>query len=229
MRSRTWLGACLPVAVLLLWEATWHVPAWRRESLSRPLEVAGALARGLADGSMWTATRQTFEAALTGFAIAAVLGVALGLLLGMLPRIERIVGPSIDGLRPVPSVALMPLALMVFGFGVAMEASVVAFACIWPVLLLTIHAVRQVPAGLLEVARVLEMGLLRRVFKLMLPAAMPGIAVGLRLALGLSLIVAVTVEIVLNPRGLGYAIMSSQQALQFDAMYALLLWICLAG
>lgn len=229
MRRRLLLGGLLPITLLLAWEIVWQVPAWRRESLSRPFEVAQALVQTLIDGSLWMATRQTFEAALTGFAIAASIGVLGGIALGLMPRVQRIVGPSIDGLRPMPAVALMPLALMVFGFGVAMEASVIAFACVWPVLLLTTSAVRQVSPGLLEVAQALEMGPVRRVVKIVLPAAMPGIAVSLRLALSLSLIVAVTVEIVLNPRGLGYAIMSSQQALRFDAMYAQIFWICVTG
>jgi ABC-type nitrate/sulfonate/bicarbonate transport system permease component len=226
---RPWLGAVVPLALLAMWEAMWHVSALRLESLSRPVDVALSLWRGLLDGSVLAATRETFEAALLGFAIAALTGVAAGVALGLMPRVERIVGPSVDAMRPVPSVALIPLSLMLFGFGVAMEASVVAFACVWPVLLVTIAAVRGIEPRLLEVARVLEMSTLARAVKIVLPAALARIAVGLRLALSIAVIVAVTVEIVLNPRGLGHGMMAAQQALRFDHMYAQLLWIGLVG
>jgi ABC-type nitrate/sulfonate/bicarbonate transport system permease component len=227
--KRFWLGALVPLMLLLLWEGLWHVPSLRLESVSRPVEVVRALGQGMADGTLLAATRETFEAALLGFGIASAVGLAVGVTLGLMPRLERIVGPSIDAMRPVPSVALIPLALMLFGFGVKMEALVVAFACVWPVLLVTVAAVRGIEPRLLEVARALEMSTARRTFVIVLPAAMARIAVGLRLALAMALVVAVTVEIVLNPRGLGHGMMSAQQALRFDQMYAQLLWIGAVG
>lgn len=224
-----WIGALLPALLLGLWEGLYHVPVLRMESVSRPTEVARALANGLADGTILQATAQTFQAALLGFALASAVGVAMGIVLGLAPQLERVVGPSIDAMRPVPSVALMPLALLLFGFGVRLEVSVIAFACLWPVLIVTTAAVRDVDVRLLEVARVLRMSAAARVFKIVLPAAMGRIAVGLQLSLGIALVVAVTVEIVLNPRGLGHAMMAAQQALRFDEMYARLVWIGLTG
>lgn len=226
---RRWLGLIVPVVLLLVWEAIWHVGALRMESLSHPWEVAIALYQGLLDGSILFLTLQTFESALFGFAIAAAIGVTGGIFLGLVRRAERVVGPSIDLMRPVPSVALIPLALMIYGFGVRMEASIVAFACVWPILIISTAAVRSIEPGLLEVARVLQMTSTERTFKIVLPAAAGRIAVGLQLALAISLVVAVTVEIVINPRGLGYGMMSAQQAMQFDKMYAQLLWIGVVG
>lgn len=226
---RRWLGLIVPVVLLLVWEAIWHAEALHMESLSRPWEVAIALCQGLLNGSILLLTLQTFESALFGFAIAAVIGVTVGIFLGLVPRAERVVGPSVDLLRPVPSVALIPLALMIYGFGVRMEASIVAFACVWPILIISTAAVRSIEPGLLEVARVLQMTATERTFKIVLPAAAGRIAVGLQLALAISLVVAVTVEIVINPRGLGYGMMSAQQAMQFDKMYAQLLWIGVVG
>ena len=139
------------------------------------------------------------------------------------------VGPSIDALRPVPSVALIPLSLLLFGFGLKMEAAVVAFACIWPILLVTIGAVRGIEPRLLEVARTLDLSFASRARKIILPAALGRIGVGLRVAVGISLIVAVTVEIVLNPRGLGYSMIAAQQALRPDLLFAQLAWLGLLG
>ncbi|WP_397474453.1 ABC transporter permease [Pusillimonas sp.] len=228
MRGK-WLGVLIPVVIVVLWEALWHIDDLRMVSLSRPWDVAIALFHGLAGGAILIATIETFEAALLGFLIAAVIGLFVGLILGLLPSLESIVGPSIDAMRPVPSVALIPLSLMIFGFGVRMEAAVVAFACLWPILIVTIAAVRGVDTSLLNVARVLEMTAYQRLVKIILPAALARVAVGLQLALAISLIVAVTVEIVLNPRGLGHGMMSAQQAMRFDQMYAQLLWIGIVG
>lgn len=222
-------GWVIPLLALALWELWGHARAFPIDTVSRPSDIAVAGARGFMDGSIPLATWQTVQAALFGLAIAAVLGILFGVILGLSPRLEGVVGPSIDALRPVPSVALIPLALLMFGFGLQMEASVVAFACLWPILLVTISAVRGVEPRLLDVARVLEMSFAARMFKVILPAALGRINVGLRIAVSISLIVAVTVEIVLNPRGLGYSMIGAQQSLRPDLMYAQLLWLGLLG
>ncbi|WP_421954391.1 ABC transporter permease [Polaromonas sp.] len=227
--NRRLLGMVIPVFLLVAWEAIWHVQALRMDSLSHPWDVARALYLGLMDTSILKSTLETLEAAALGFGLAALCGLFMGIVLGLMPRVERMVGPTVDAMRPVPSVALIPLALLLFGFGVSLEALVVAFASFWPVLLVTTAAVRAIDPRLLEVADALEMSSLARTYKIVIPAALGMIAVGLQLALGIALIVAVTVEIVINPRGLGFAMMSSQQALRFDEMYAQLLWIGLIG
>lgn len=222
-------GWVIPVFLVLAWELGSRAGVLPPDSTSRPTDIVVAAARGLADGSILLATWQTLEAALLGFAIATMLGVSLGVVLGLFPRLESMVGPCIDALRPVPSVALIPLALLMFGFGLKLEASVVAFASVWPVLLMTIAAVRGIDPRLLEVGRVLCLPPLARLRKIILPAALGRIVVGLRVSLAISLVVAVTVEIVLNPRGLGHALMSAQQAMRSDVMYAQLVWLGLVG
>jgi len=222
-------GAAIPLLLLVLWEAGSRTAILPIESLSRPSDILLAAIKGLGDGSILVATWQTFEAALTGFAVAALAGILCGVILGLAPRIERVVGPSIDALRPIPSVALIPLALLFFGLGLQMEASVVAFACFWPILLVTIAGVRAIEPRLLDVAHTMEMSFPARLAKIVLPAALGRITVGLRVALGIALVVAVTVEIVLNPRGLGYSMILAQQALRTDLMYAELLWLGALG
>jgi NitT/TauT family transport system permease protein len=129
----------------------------------------------------------------------------------------------------VPSVALIPLALLVFGFGFRMEIAVVAFSCYWPMLLLARAAIAQVEPRLLEVASVLGLGRRDRVVKIVVPAALPRVFIAVRLCVGIALVVAVTVEIAANPQGLGYALMNAQQSLRPDLMLAMLLWIGLLG
>ncbi|HTP96990.1 MAG TPA: ABC transporter permease subunit [Burkholderiales bacterium] len=222
-------GAAIPVAIVLLWEAGSRAGLLPMDTLSRPSDVAVALVRAFADGSILRSTWQTVEAALSGFAIAAAAGILVGVVLGLAPLLERTVAPSIEALRPVPAVALTPLTLLLFGFGLRMEAAVVAFACLWPILLVTVAAVRGIEPRLLEVAQALRLSFASRLRKIILPAAAGRIVVGLRVALSISLIVAVTVEIVMNPRGLGYGMIVAAQSLKPDLMYAQLLWLGFLG
>jgi len=134
-------GLVIPSLLVILWEAGSRAGLLPPDSTSRPSEIVRAFVQALADGSLLRDTWLTFEAALLGFAIAGVLGILLGAILGLSPRTERTVGPSIEALRPIPAVALIPLALLVFGFGLRMEAAVVAFAAVWPVLLVTVAVV----------------------------------------------------------------------------------------
>jgi ABC-type nitrate/sulfonate/bicarbonate transport system permease component len=126
-------------------------------------------------------------------------------------------------------VALIPLSLLVFGFSRNMSAAVAAFACFWPILIVTASAVRGIDPRLIEVGRMLGLSLPQRILKLALPAAIPAIMVGVRVAAGISIVVTVTTEIVSNPRGLGYGMSMAAQSLQPDLAWATLLWIGVAG
>ena len=223
------VGAIIPVAFLVGWEASTRTGLLTLESLSRPSDILVAGYAALRDGSLLLATMETCETALLGLAIAVIAGIAVGAVLGLSSTAERIIGPTIEALRPIPAIAFMPLALMMFGFGVGLEASIVAYACVWPILIVTIAAVRAVEGRLLDVAAVLELPVWKKMAKIVLPAAFARINVGLRVAAAISLVVAVTVEIVLNPRGLGYRLILAEQSLEIGLMWAQLVWLCLLG
>jgi NitT/TauT family transport system permease protein len=184
---------------------------------------------GLADGSFLYATWQTLEACLFGLAIALVVGVLMGIFLGLSPFAEFISRPSIESLRSIPSIAFAPLTLLLFGFGLPMEGMIVAYACLWPILITTISAVRNIEPRLLEIASALEMNPLQQLRKIIIPAVLSRVLVGLRTALGFAFVVSVTVEILINPRGLGYGLIIAQQSLRLDVMYAYLLWLAVLG
>jgi NitT/TauT family transport system permease protein len=222
-------GLFLPVIVIALWEITSRTGLLKFDFLSRPSDILLAGAHALLDGSILLATWQTFEAAIFGLAIAIVAGILTGAILGLSSTTERIVGPTIEAFRPIPAIAFVPLTLLLFGFGLPMEGTVVAYACVFPILVATVHAVRGIEPRLHEVARVLELSFAAKMWKIVLPAAFSRINVGIRVAVGFALVVAVTVEIIINPRGLGYSLILAQQSFRIDLMYAQLLWLSLAG
>jgi len=218
-----------PAILLALLEWYGRTSGAGSDAFAPPTAALQAFGRAIGDGSLWQATAFTLGSAAIGLAIGSLAGLLLGIVLGLIPRAARMGFLSVEVLRPVPSVALVPLAMLVFGFGMRMEVSVVAFATFWPMLVLSQAAVRQVEPCLVEVASALQLSLAARVCKIVIPAMVPRLFVALRLGVAVALVVAVTVEIAANPNGMGYAIMIAQQSLDPALMLAWLFWIGLVG
>lgn len=235
MRSARWRlsfdgrALILPVGILVVAEIAARATHYQSTSLPWPSEIVTAGVGALRDGSMLKATGQTLLSAAGGLAIGSSLGLVFGALMGIFIIFHRLMEVTIECLRPIPSVALIPIVLLIFGLGYSMEITLIAKTSFWPMLLLTIAAVRGVKPRLFEVAKLLRMGLVARIAKVVIPAALPGIFVGFRLAVGAALVVAVTVEIAANPLGLGYAMMRAQEALRPDLVFAYLFWTGLVG
>lgn len=223
-------GFLLPLVLIAIAEvlALIYVPA-DSFSLAAPHQIALELARHLANGALPAATVETLGSALAGLALGGSIGLMLGVALGLSPAFDRLMYLSIEALRPMPPAALIPLSLLVFGFGFGMEIAVVAFTTLWPILVLTRAAIRETERGLLEVAKVLRMSFWRRATRIVLPGAVARIFVAFRLAAAISLVVAVTVEVVANPRGLGYGMMIAAQSLHPAISFAFLVWIAIVG
>ncbi|MES2415733.1 MAG: ABC transporter permease subunit [Pseudomonadota bacterium] len=225
-KLRPW---CFPVVALAGYEWYARTIGKSSDAIAPPTAAIKSFATAVTDGSLWSATGFTLGAAALGLLIAAVLGIACGIVLGLSKRTARMAFFSIEVFRPVPSVALIPLAMLVFGFGLRMEFSIVAFACFWPLMILTQAAVQQVEPRLLEVSRVLGLSPSQRAFKIILPAIVPRLFVAMRLGVSVSLVVAVTVEVAANPNGMGYAMMIAQQSMDPGLMLAWLFWIGVVG
>jgi len=193
-------AVALPIAFFALWELAGHTVFLPSDTTTRPSDITLAIVGAASDGALAKATFETLSAASIGFAVAATLGVLLSIPLGLSRNLRATTGLAIELLRPIPAVSLIPLSLLVYGFGLSMEVMIVTFASIWPVLLMSIAAVRGIEPRLLEVATNLELGTFDRIRKIVLPFIAPRLFVGLRLAAGVALVVAVTVEIAANPR-----------------------------
>lgn len=229
VEASRWRGFVVPVLVLLACELALRARPMQSDAVAAPSAVLKALAAALSNGTLIVATAQTAWATLGGLLLGAGTGLLAGVALGLSRPAAAGASLLIELLRPLPSVALIPVALLVFGFGYRLEVAVVGFAVFFPMLLLAMAAVRAVPARLMEVSAVLRLSVVARVGKIVLPAALPRLFVALRLCVGIALVVAVTTEIASNPQGLGYALLSAQQSLAPDTMLAVLLWIALIG
>lgn len=222
-------GAVIPLALLAGAELAARVLDVNSDILAAPSAALIAGTHSLIDGELVQITFQTLLTLLGGLALGTLIGLFAGTFLGLFSILNRLMEFSIEVVRPIPSIALFPIALLAFGFGYRMEIAIVAFSTTWPVLILTRAAVSGVEPLLFDVARSLGLGLWGSITKIILPAMLPRLFVAFRLAAGVALIVAITVEIAGNPLGLGAAMMTAQQSLNPALGIALLFWVGLLG
>jgi ABC-type nitrate/sulfonate/bicarbonate transport system permease component len=222
-------GLATMAGVLGLWEAVVGLGVLDYDYLPAPSAVAGGIATVAASGELVSSTLHTLRVTLLGWALAGALGTVLGVLLGLSRTAWRYSMASIEVMRAIPPVSLVPVALLVFGFSVRMELTIILFVSAWPVLVNTIDGVRGVRPELGDVARMLRLSRWQRAKKIVLPAALPSITVGLRLSLSLSLVLAVVAEMIGNPSGLGHSLVRASQALQPEQMFAYMFAIGLLG
>lgn len=197
----------LPVLLIVIW---WFASANSTNlfipALSRIVEVT---VRDLTNGVLLEAMAVSLFNLTVGLAIAIVIGVALGLLLGETKRLRLILDPYIHFIRSVPQSALVPLIIGAFGLGSAPKIYAVAFACVWPILLNTIDGSLGVEVGVRRVSRVF--GIPRSLYyrRVVLPGAMPQIIAGIRVALPIGIVVMVVSELFASNVGLGFYILNS--------------------
>ncbi|WP_433285173.1 ABC transporter permease [Pseudonocardia sp. CA-142604] len=192
-----------------------------------PSEIVPAFVGLVTSGELFVPLGQTLQGWVLGIAAAVVVAVPLGVLIGSLELAHRLTRFMLEFLRPIPPVALIPAAVLIFGSDLDMKVFLIAFGTFWPVLLQTVYGVHDVDPTARDTAR--SYGLTPRavLLRVTLPSALPYIATGLRIASAIGLILAVTSEIVVGVPGIGGRITDAQSAGGAEAlMYA---WILAAG
>lgn len=223
------LGLLTMAALVALWQAFVGSGTLDYEYVPAPSEVAAAAVRLTSSGDLPATVGHTLRVVLLGWGAAAIVGTVLGLALGLSRTAWRWSMASFEAIRAMPPICLVPIALLIFGFSVRMELTIIVYASAWPVMINTIDGVRGVRPELLQVARILRLSRLETLRKIVLPAALPLTIVGLRLALSFALVLAIVAEVAGNPSGLGNAIVAAQQALRPDEMFAYVLAIGALG
>lgn len=222
-------GLILPILLVLLWQIASAIDRVQSDTLASPLQILKAFVIGLGSAEFWTATADTLLTSFAGLMLGGLLGAATGLAFGQMPTLSLLMKVPVEVLRPIPAIALVPIAILFLGFGYMLEISIVAFAVYFPMLILIEAAVRGIEPRLLEVGRVLNLRPDARIRKIVVPAVLPRAFVAFRLSAGLALVVAITVEIAANPQGLGSRLILAAQSLRAADMFATLLWVGLLG
>ncbi len=180
-------------------------------------------------GRFWSDARASLVRVGSGFGIAAVLGVLLGLISGRLPFAKKLMSSFINGLRAVPGICWLPIALVWFGIGLKTTLFLVALAAFFPVYINTAAGARQINPILLQSGAMMGVTRLRGVFSVLLPAIMPEIATGLRLGLGISWAYLVLGELTGVPNGLGAVIMDARMLGRIDMIMLGIIIIAIIG
>ncbi|MFW6033997.1 MAG: ABC transporter permease [bacterium] len=220
--SSFWIGLAGVLVVMAVLEFVARLELLPSRWFPPVTTVFGALGDLLAAGEVWLEVGRTLQGWGVGLAVAAVLAVPLGMLIGSAESVYRALRAVIEFLRPIPSVALIPAAVLIFGIGLGMKVFLVAFAAFWPILFQAIYGVQDVNPGVKETARAYGLGPVARFVRVVLPSTLAYIATGLRISSAIALILAVTAELVVGADGLGRAIIAAQTAAQIPTMYALI-------
>lgn len=183
----------------------------------------------LPTGTFWSSVLDTLQGWAIGLGLATAAAVPIGLLLGTSTFAYRGTRVIVEVLRPVPSVALIPLAILVFDRGLVTKVFLVGFGAFWPVLVHTTYGARGTEPLALATARAFRIPRLTTFVKVVLPSALPSIATGVRIASAFALMIAVTVEIVIGAPGLGQQIVLSQSGGDPARMYVYVLATGLVG
>lgn len=208
----------LPVALLLVWEAAAQSGWLSARVLPAPSATAVAAWDTLRSGALlhhvWISTQR----ALIGLAIGGGLGFALGLLNGIFPFAERLLDSSLQMLRNIPHLAVIPLVILWFGIDEEAKLFLVAAGVLFPIYLNTFHGIRHVDRALIEMARSYGLGPWALFSRVILPGALPSVLVGLRYALGIMWLTLIVAETISASAGIGYMTMNAREFLQTDVV-----------
>lgn len=222
------LPFALPVAILLLWQTASTLGWIPRNVMPSPLAVAEAATLLAGDGQLYGHLSVSLGRAVGGFLIGASVGLALGLANGLSTTSETVLDTTLQMVRNVPHLALIPLVIVWFGVGEEAKLFLVALGVFFPVYVNTFHGIRSVDPQLREMARVYRFTRWEFFHRVVLPGALPSILVGMRYALGIMWLTLIVAETISASAGLGYMAMQAREFMQLDiVVLAILIYAAL--
>ena len=214
-----WLGIAFMIA---LGELLTRTEVISSRHFPPPTEMFAALADEVTTADFWAAVGNTMQGWAVGLAVACAIAIPAGIVIGSSALLYRSLRGVIEFLRPIPSVALIPLAVLIWGSGLESKVFLAAFAATWPLLMQTLYGVQDVDPVATDTARAFGFGRGQRLLYVTRPSAVPYLATGVRISAAVALILAVTAELVIGAPGLGREINIARQSEAVDIMYALI-------
>ncbi|EMH4162162.1 aliphatic sulfonate ABC transporter permease SsuC [Pluralibacter gergoviae] len=225
-RVAPWL---LPVGIVIAWQIASSAGWLSTRILPSPEGVVEAFWRLSASGELWHHLSISTWRALVGFSIGGSIGLALGLISGLSRWGERLLDTSIQMLRNVPHLALIPLVILWFGIDESAKIFLVALGTLFPIYINTWHGIRSIDRGLVEMARSYGLSGPALFWHVILPGALPSIMVGVRFALGLMWLTLIVAETISANAGIGYLAMNAREFLQTDVVVVAIILYALLG
>ncbi|MFJ3045737.1 aliphatic sulfonate ABC transporter permease SsuC [Herbaspirillum chlorophenolicum] len=228
-QSGSWIGWLLPLALVAWWEIAAQAGWLSSRILPEPWAVLKAVWNLSASGELWRHLAVSSGRAASGFAVGAGLGLVLGLLSGSLRSAELLLDTTLQMVRNIPALALIPLVILWFGIDETAKLFLVSVGVFFPVYLNTFHGIRSVDKGLIEMAKSYGLSGWALYRDVILPGALPSILVGLRFALGLVWVLLIVAETISAQAGIGYMTMNAREFLQTDVVLVGILLYALLG
>ena len=222
-------GVGVVIAFVALWAVVTRLEWVSPVFLPGPAATVQALREGFAQGELGRLLALTVERMAYGWALASLVGIAIGALIGTSPLLRAWLQPTLEFIRPLPASAVMPLAIAFMGLSPGMVLAVIAFGAVWPVLLATVHGFASVEPRLVEVGQVLRMPRAAFIWKVGLPNALPDVLGGLRLSLTVALILSIVSEMLASQEGLGTAVMQAARSFRSADLFAGVVLLALIG
>jgi sulfonate transport system permease protein len=219
--ARAWAALApwaLPLLLLALWEGASRVGLIPPRVLPAPSQVAIAFWESAKSGELWRHVAVSAERALKGLLIGGAIGFLLGVANGVSRQAEALLDSSLQMLRNVPHLAIIPLVILWFGIDEEAKIFLVAIGVFFPIYLNTFHGIRTVDKGLIEMARVYGLSQSALFWRVILPGAMPSVLVGLRYSLGIMWLTLIVAETISSNAGIGYMTMNAREFLQTDVV-----------
>jgi sulfonate transport system permease protein len=214
-RALPWL---LPVGILLLWQAGAQMGAIRANILPSPAAVGVAAWHLARSGELWSNIQVSAGRAFLGFAVGGGIGFALGMMNGLSARSEVLTDTTLQMVRNIPHLAMIPLVILWFGIDEQAKIFLVALGVFFPIYVNTQHGVRSVDPLLLEMGRAYGMSARGLFWRVVLPGALPSIFVGLRYGLGIMWLTLIVAETISASSGIGYMAMNAREFMQVDVV-----------
>ncbi|WP_323144579.1 aliphatic sulfonate ABC transporter permease SsuC [Massilia phyllosphaerae] len=219
----------LPILLVAVWQAAAHTGLLSSRILPEPWAVATAFWNLALSGELWTHLKVSLSRAIAGFAVGAGLGLLLGLLNGSSRRAATLLDTTLQMIRNIPALALIPLVILWFGIDEAAKLFLLSIGVFFPMYLNTFHGIRSVDAGLIEMARSYGLSGWALYRDVILPGALPSILVGVRFSLGLVWVLLIVAETISAQAGIGYMTMNAREFLQTDVVLVGVLLYALLG
>jgi len=229
MNLRPALPWLVPALTILLWQVACDQGWISRRTLPSPLAIARAAWALTLSGELLHHAAISCERAFAGFAIGGGLGLLFGMLNGMSALASRLLDTTLQMLRNIPHLAIIPMVILWFGIGEPAKLFLVAVGVFFPIYLNTYHGVRLVDAGLIEMGRVYRLGRWAMFWRVILPGAMPSILLGVRYGLGIMWLTLIVAETISASSGIGYMTMNAREFLQTDVVLVGVLLYALLG
>lgn len=192
-------------------------------------DVVSALVHLSATGELFVHIGASLQRSLTGFILAMVLAIPLGVLLGWFTGLEQVFDPVFQIIRNTSVLAIFPIFILLFGIGEISKAAIIFWGCIWPMVLNTVSGVKNIDPLLVKAARSMGISDFALFRKVVVPASMPSILTGIRLSAGLSIIILVAAEMLGASKGMGFLIYYSEQKYEIPNMYAGIITVSTVG